>query len=73
MNCALRDLKNSLTIQIDSKNYNFLADICRGNRQKIENREMLLDMLQKGIVLEHSGWHRVHPLIVDFLNEQGAD
>nr|WP_325237952.1 hypothetical protein [uncultured Oscillibacter sp.] len=68
---ALKDFRDSLTIQIDSESYVFLANICRGNHQQIEDRKMLLEMLQKGIVLEHDGWYNVHPLIVDFLKDQG--
>jgi len=34
---------------------------------------MLLDMMQGLIVLEYNGdrWHDLHPLVEDFLREQG--
>ena len=71
---ALEELKTSLTRRIERKHYEFLADICNGNRQTIENKEMLLSMLQANAVLEYNGkrWHNVHPLVRDFLIEQGV-
>ena len=38
-----------------------------------EDKEMLLKMLQATVVLEYNGrrWHNVHPLVVQFLQEQG--
>ncbi len=70
---ALVQLKSSLTRRIENRHYAFLADICRGNRQRIEDREMLLEMLLANTVLEYNGqrWHNVHPLVADFLQEQG--
>jgi Cdc6-like AAA superfamily ATPase len=69
---ALSKLKSDLTRRIERKNYDFLADIYRGNREKIENKEMLLEMLKAGVVLEYNGerWHSLHPLIAEFLEEQ---
>jgi hypothetical protein len=39
----------------------------------IEDKPMLLEMMQGLIVLEYNGdrWHDLHPLIEDFLKEQG--
>lgn len=70
---ALEQLKTSLTRRIEHKHYDFLADIMNGNRERIENREMLLEMLQANAVLEYNGrrWHNVHPLVAEFLRNQG--
>lgn len=70
---ALEELKTSLTRRIEKKEYDFLLDICRGNRERIEDKEMLLKMLQASVVLEYNGkrWHSVHPLVVRFFEEQG--
>jgi len=73
---ALNELKGNLTRRIERKHYDFLADIYNGNRQKIEDKEMLLEMLQATTVLEYKNgdrWQNVHPLIADFLVEQGLD
>ena len=65
-------LQSELTLKIESKNYPFLATICNGSKRQIENREMLLQMMQAGVVLEYNGrqWHNVHPLVRDFLEEE---
>lgn len=73
---ALMRICSDLTRRIDSSNYSFLADICKGDqetKERIENTKMLLDMLQAGVVLEYNGrrWHNVHPLVKDFLIKQG--
>ena len=72
---ALTQLRSSLTRRIESSNYPLLKNINRGGKYKnrIENREMLLDMMQGLIVLEYNGdrWHDLHPLVEDFLKEQG--
>lgn len=70
---ALEELKTSLTRRIEKKNYEFLLNICKGNKELIEDKEMLLKMLQESVVLEYNGkrWHNVHPLIVQFFKEQG--
>lgn len=70
---ALEQLKTSLTRRIEQKHYDFLVDIIRGNRERIQDREMLLEMLQANTVLEYNGkrWHNVHPLVVQFLKDQG--
>lgn len=70
---ALEQLKTSLTRCIEQKHYDFLVNIVNGNRERIQNREMLLEMLQANTVLEYNGkrWHNVHPLVVQFLQDQG--
>jgi len=73
INIAFNELQSSLARMIDSSNYDFLADIAKGNRQYIENKQMLLEMLQANTVLEYNavGWFNVHPLVRDFLVEIG--
>ena len=70
---ALTTLQSILTRRIEKKHYAFLAGIALGKREQIEDKEMLLEMLQGGIVLEYNGtrWHNVHPLVKDFLDKQG--
>lgn len=70
---ALEDEKTSLTRRIEQKDYQFLLNIYQGNKERIEDKEMLLRMLQASVVLEYNGkrWHNVHPLVVKFLEEQG--
>lgn len=70
---ALEELKTSLTRRIEQKDYKFLVNICRGNKELIEDKENLLKMLQASVVLEYNGkrWHNVHPLVAQFLEEQG--
>ena len=71
---ALEELKSSLTRRIESKDYKFLKDIRDGNKYRIEDREMLLKMMQASVVLEYNGerWHDVHPLVADFLTEHDS-
>lgn len=71
---ALEELKTSLTRRIEKKDYEFLQNIYEGNKELIEDKEMLLKMLQASVVLEYNGkrWHNVHPLVVRFLKEQGV-
>jgi energy-coupling factor transporter ATP-binding protein EcfA2 len=68
-------LRSSLTRRIEIKNYPLLINISKGSKYKsqIEDREMLLEMMLGLIVLEYNGerWHDLHPLIEDFLREQG--
>lgn len=72
---ALEELKSSLTRRIERKDYAFLQHIKAGNKTTIEDREMLLDMMQASVVLEYNGkrWHDVHPLVSDFLEEHVGD
>lgn len=70
---ALEEIKTSLTRRIEKKDYPFLLNIYNGNKERIEDKEMLLQMLQASVVLEYNGkrWHNVHPLVADFFREQG--
>lgn len=70
---ALEELKTSLTRRIEKNDYEFLLNIYSGNKELIEDKQMLLKMLQASVVLEYNGkrWHNVHPLIARFLIEQG--
>lgn len=70
---ALEELKTSLTRRIEAKDYDFLLNICKGNKELIEDKKNLLKMLQASVVLEYNGkrWHNVHPLIAQFFKEQG--
>lgn len=70
---ALEELQTSLTRRIEKKDYDFLLNIYRGNKELIEDKEKLLKMLQASVVLEYNGkrWHNVHPLVARFLEEQG--
>lgn len=72
---ALEQLKTSLTRRIDSRHYEFLAKIYsdKSYREQISDKNMLLEMLQASVVLEYNGkrWHDVHPLVGEFLEEQG--
>ena len=69
---ALTGLKASLAKRIEVKDYEFLRNIINGNKRNILDRAKLLEMLTGSVVLEYNGnrWQDVHPLIVDFLNEQ---
>lgn len=70
---ALEEEKTSLTRRIEQKDYPFLLNIIQGNKERIEDKEQLLNMLQATVVLEYNGkrWHNVHPLVVEFLKGQG--
>lgn len=70
---ALEELKTSLTRRIEQKDYDFLINIYKGNKELIEDKQMLLRMLQASVVLEYNGkrWHNVHPLVAQFFVEQG--
>lgn len=70
---ALEEVKTSLTRRIEEKDYNFLLNIYSVNKERIEDKDMLLKMLQASVVLEYNGkrWHNVHPLVVKFFKEQG--
>ena len=71
-NAALNSLKASLTKRIEVKDYEFLRNIISGNKRNIEDREKLLEMLTCNVVLEYNEnrWRDVHPLVVDFLQEE---
>ena len=70
---GLEEIKTSLTRRIEEKDYQFLLNIYNVNKERIEDKEVLLRMLQASVVLEYNGksWHNVHPLVVKFFKEQG--
>lgn len=70
---ALEEVKTFLTRRIEEKDYTFLLNIYNENKERIEDKEMLLNMLQASVVLEYNGkrWHNVHPLVIKFFREQG--
>lgn len=70
---ALEEVKTFLTRRIEEKDYKFLLNIYNENKEPIEDKEMLLNMLQASVVLEYNGkrWHNVHPLVIKFFREQG--
>ncbi len=70
---ALEEVKTFLTRRIEEKDYKFLLNIYNENKERIEDKEMLLNMLQASVVLEYNGkrWHNVHPLVIKFFWEQG--
>ena len=74
---ALSDLSYELTAQISQPDYPMLADIyCNPRfREQIPDRDFLLKMMQKLVVLEYRNgtrWHDLQPLIAEFLIEQGV-
>ena len=71
---ALMVLESYLTRRMERKHYDFLKNIMGGNHENIEDKVMLLEMLQAGTVLEYNGkrWHNVHPLVAKFLTENEA-
>ena len=70
---ALEEVKTSLTRRIEKTDYEFLVNIYKGNKELIEDKQMLLKMLQASVVLEYNGkrWHNLHPLVARFFVEQG--
>ncbi|MCL2624219.1 MAG: ATP-binding protein [Planctomycetaceae bacterium] len=73
---ATNQLRLSLTRLIETKNYPLLKNIYEGGKYKsqIEDKETLMEMIYGQIVLEyHNGklWFDLHPLIEDYLREQG--
>lgn len=70
---ALEMLKTELTRRIELCDYAFLKNIYSGDKETIEDKEILLKMLQASVVLEYNGkrWHNVHPLVIEFLETRG--
>lgn len=69
---ALLQIKSNLTRRIEKRHYTFLSDICAGGHTDIQDRDMMLELIQAGVVLEYvGGWHYVHPLVADYLKEKG--
>lgn len=50
-----------------------MKNIYSGDKETIEDKEILLKMLQASVVLEYNGkrWHNVHPLVIEFLETRG--
>jgi len=70
---ALSKLKSELTRVIEVRDYDFLRNVYN-EKEQIEDREKLLKFMKASVVLEYKNgdrWHDVHPLIYDFLNDQG--
>jgi hypothetical protein len=69
---ALRVLKSDLTRMVEVKYYEFLKDVYN-KKEQIQDNKDLLKFMEALIVLEYNGdrWHDLHPLIYDFLFEQG--
>ena len=61
-----------MTRRIEADDYDFLTNIYNGNKERIQEKERLLKLLQASVVLEYNGkrWHNVHPLVVKFLRRQ---
>ena len=66
---ALESIKSDITRRIEGKQHDFLVEIYNGMHMKIQDKPMLLQMMQANAVLEYNGkrWHDVHPLIADYL------
>ncbi|MCL2134314.1 MAG: hypothetical protein FWH37_02005 [Candidatus Bathyarchaeota archaeon] len=73
---ALLGLSSDLARLISQSDYHMLANIYNDQkyRQKIEDKEFLLNKMQAMVILEYNGrrWHYLHPLIAQFLEEQGV-
>jgi energy-coupling factor transporter ATP-binding protein EcfA2 len=69
---ALNSLQSDLTRIIEVKDYEFLKDAYNKKEQIRESSE-LLKFMEALIILEYNGrrWHDLHPLVYDFLKEQG--
>ena len=66
---ALEKIKSDITRRIEGKQHDFLVEIYNGMHMKIQDKPMLLQMMQANAVLEYNGkrWHDVHPLVADYL------
>ena len=74
---ALSDLAYELTSRISQKDYQMLKNIyCdQRYREQVPDKAFLVEMMRSLVVLEYRNkkrWHDVHPLIADFLIEQGV-
>ena len=69
---ALNMLKSDLTRIIEIKDYAFLKN-AYDKKEQIQDSGELLKFMEALIVLEYNGtrWHDLHPLVFDFLVEQG--
>lgn len=72
---AAVQLRSMLTRRIEMRNYPLLRNISidKKFKENIEDREMMLDMMEGLIVLEYNGdrWHDLHPLVEDYLKKHG--
>ena len=66
---ALEKYKSDISRRIEGEQHDFLVEIYNGMHMEIQNKPMLLQMMQANAVLEYNGrrWHDVHPLIADYL------
>jgi len=73
---ALSELSSDLARRISQSDYPMLANIYKDQkyRQQIEEPGFLLNKMQAMVILEYNGkrWHYLHPLIAQFLEEQGV-
>ena len=71
---ALNVLQSELARTIKEEHYETLKKIYLGNKQLIQNREQLLDLLHCRAVLEYNGkrWCDIHPLVEDLLHQNGV-
>ena len=73
---ALSGLRSELTRLIVYPDFQNLANIYKDKkyRERIDDRDLLLRMTQASVVIEYQNgkrWHDLHPLIADFLADQG--
>lgn len=68
----LKKLQSELAMRIERRHYEFLKNIYQGNKRQIENKGMLLELMQAQVIMEYNGecWHDLHPLIAKFLEDQ---
>ena len=70
---VLKQLRSALSRRIVEGQFGMLKEIYQSAPAKeiISDREMLLELMQSGAVIEYNGerWCAVHPLIVDYLKE----
>ena len=52
---ALSQIKSNLTRRIEKRHYTFLSSICAGEYTDIQDRDMMLELIQAGVVLEYVG------------------
>ena len=71
---AIEKKRKAFAAKVDSAHYDFLKKMYESKeaRQQIQDRKLTMDLLDRRVILEHNGWRCVHPLIVDFLTEQGV-
>jgi len=69
---ALNGLKSDLTRMIEAGDYEFLKETYH-KKEQIQESEKLLKFMEALVILEYNGtrWHDLHPLIYDFLKDQG--